>query len=107
MQIQLKQAEIIEGLKQYIAKKGISLIGKEVTVTFTKGHKGAGVSAEVTIDDTDMPEFGETPKPVLSVVKALPMTTLVTEEAQAPEETTKAAEPAATVAETPGKSLFS
>lgn len=59
MQINLKQTEIENALKGYIAQQGISLSGKKVTLTFTAGRKESGISAEVSIEDQDIPDFGE------------------------------------------------
>jgi hypothetical protein len=52
MQIQLRQTEIVEALKQYIAKQGISLKGKTVEISFTAGRKDAGLSADISIEDS-------------------------------------------------------
>ena len=79
MQIQLKQAEIVEALKQYITGKGINLTGKAFTVSFTAGRKEAGLSADVGIEDADIPgvdnftstDDDEPAKPALSVVPAI------------------------------------
>jgi hypothetical protein len=49
MQISLKQYEIEAALSGYIAKQGIDLTDKSVTVTFTAGRKGGGLSADVNI----------------------------------------------------------
>lgn len=64
MQIQLKQVEIIEALKQYVAKKGFSLEGKAVDISFTAGRKDTGLSADITIDNAMNPsvEDEEDPK---------------------------------------------
>lgn len=51
MQIQLKQAEIEEALKQYISQQGILLTGKSVVITFTSGRKDNGLSADVEIEN--------------------------------------------------------
>ena len=59
MQVNLKQPEIEVALKNYIAQQGISLYGKAVSVTFTAGRKESGISAEITIDDLDIPGFGD------------------------------------------------
>ena len=59
MQINLKQPEIEVALKNYIAEQGISLYGKAVGVTFTAGRKESGISVEITIEDLDIPGFGE------------------------------------------------
>ena len=58
MQINLKQAEIIAALKQYIAGQGISLQGKNVEMAFTAGRKEAGISVEISIEDISLPDFG-------------------------------------------------
>jgi len=58
MQIQLKQTEIVAALKQFIAAQGIDLSGKKVDVTFTAGRKETGLSAEIFIDEYDIPDFG-------------------------------------------------
>ena len=57
MQINLKQAEIITALKQYITNQGISLVGKTVDISFTAGRKEAGLSADIAIEDSGLPEF--------------------------------------------------
>ena len=57
MQINLKQSEIITALKQYITHQGISLVGKTVDISFTAGRKEAGLSAEISIEDSGLPEF--------------------------------------------------
>lgn len=57
MQVQLKQAEIIAALKQYISGQGISLQGKQVEMAFTAGRKESGISVEISIDDVDIPDF--------------------------------------------------
>ena len=98
MQVQLKQTEIVSALKQYLVTQGINLNGKSVNISFTAGRKESGISADISIDDTDgqIPGFTDAAgddeqtatKPVLSVVKA---------EEPAPE--AKAEEPAADAAE--------
>lgn len=73
MQINLRQPEIIEALKQYIGGQGINLHGKKVDVEFTAGRKNSGLSAEISIeDDLELPNL--TPdlsqeKPALTVVQ--------------------------------------
>lgn len=59
MNIQLKQSEIIDALKQYIVKQGINLSGKEVAITFTAGRKEAGITADLVIEDGVIPGFSE------------------------------------------------
>ena len=59
MQVNLKQTEIEVALKNFIAQQGISLCGKDVSIAFTAGRKESGISAEITIEDTDIPGFEE------------------------------------------------
>jgi hypothetical protein len=59
MHINLKQHEITVAIRQYITNQGINLAGKSVSIKFTAGRSESGLSAEVIIDDTDMPDFGE------------------------------------------------
>ena len=61
MNIQIKQNEIEAAVKGYIARKGINLVGKSVTVTFTAGRKDSGLSAELCIEDTDVEEVYQAP----------------------------------------------
>lgn len=53
MQINLKQGEIEEAIRVYIANKGFTLFNKTVTMSFTAGRKSTGVSAEVTIEEAE------------------------------------------------------
>ena len=75
VQIQLKQAEIEQAIKQYISKQGISLTSKAVEITFTAKRNDAGLMADVTIEDLGSVTDGDVPerevaKPALSVVTA-------------------------------------
>ena len=71
MQINLKQTEITEALRQYIAQKGIDLRGKTVDITFTAGRKEGGLTAEINIEDHDIPGFSTDADPVqLALVPA-------------------------------------
>jgi hypothetical protein len=111
MQIQLKQVEIVEALKQYITKKGFHLSGKTVAISFTAGRKDSGLTADIIIeDDVTLPDLtGELPKPVLNLVPASTATVHVAVAAIATPETDKAqAETVAiaAVSEGPAKSLF-
>ena len=49
MKVQLKQPDIERALMQYIHLQGISLVDREVTIEFTAGRKGSGLSADVEI----------------------------------------------------------
>ena len=62
MQIALQQNEIIDALKQYIGKQGINLSGKDVSIAFTAGRKGTGLSAEIFIEDGEAVTQVEEPK---------------------------------------------
>jgi len=73
MQIHLSQNEIVEALKQYIEGKGISLATKQVSISFTAGRKGTGLSAELQIQDMDIPGYtdAEDPVPAITVSKVV------------------------------------
>lgn len=105
MQIQLKQAEIVDALKQYITKQGFNLAGKTVDISFTAGRKETGLTADVSIEETDFPRISEEDiRPVLSLVTPEIPVAEVTKEAPVT--------PAAEASETTGqpaqesKSLF-
>jgi hypothetical protein len=51
MQIQLRQAEIVAAITQYVARQGISLTGKSVDVAFTNGRNPAGLVADISIEE--------------------------------------------------------
>lgn len=75
MQVNLKQHEIEAALKGFISQQGISLVGKEVSISFTAGRKESGISAEMSIEDLDIPGFStaEVHPPVLAVVPSGPI----------------------------------
>jgi hypothetical protein len=75
MQIQFRQGEIVEALKQYITKQGINLQGKQVEISFTAGRKESGLSADVSIEEmNDLPDLApDVVTPTLSVVPAGPI----------------------------------
>ena len=52
MQITLKQSDIEKSLKDYITSQGIRTEGKQVQIVFTAGRRGAGVTAEISIEDS-------------------------------------------------------
>lgn len=71
MKITMNQSEITAALKQSLTNQGIDTAGKVVTISFTVGRKGSGTSADINIDETELPDFGaESPKPSLTVVAA-------------------------------------
>lgn len=55
MQIQLKQPEIEQALKMFIAKQGINLTGKNISIEFTSGRKNNGLTADLVIEDVVIP----------------------------------------------------
>lgn len=74
MQINLKQTEIIQALKNYIAQKGISLSGKTVDCAFTAGRKDTGISVEISIEDQDIPGYTDgSPEEVTAAPVAKPV----------------------------------
>lgn len=99
MQVQLKQVEIEQALKQFVAQQGFALAGKQVEISFTAGRKDGGLTADISIEDVSIPgtdlmtESGAAPKPVLVAVKA----------AEAEPAGSAGEQPAA---EAPAKSLF-
>lgn len=109
MQIQLKQAEIEQAIKQYIGKQGIAVAGKDVAISFTAGRKAAGLMADIIIEDSaEIPGLEEADavvvKPTLTVVPDCGTTqpTLDPQPAAAPEAVEEIAAPKA-----PTVSLFS
>jgi len=58
MQINLKQHEIEAALKGYISQQGINLSGKTVSISFTAGRKESGISADMSVEESDLPDFG-------------------------------------------------
>lgn len=80
MIINLKQNEIEQALRAYVAAQGISLSGKELTIAFTAGRRESGISAEISIDDVEIPGFtndvyvpevNQAKTPVLSLAPAV------------------------------------
>ena len=76
MQVNLKQKEIETALRNYIAQQGIELYGKSVTISFTAGRRESGISAELIIDDQEIPGFTDTDAevaPTTPVLKLAPI----------------------------------
>ena len=74
MQIQFKQSEIVAALKQYIVDQGINLNGKSVDIAFSATRGTAGIIADVTIEEAQIPGFSDAvgddaAKPALTVVQ--------------------------------------
>lgn len=57
MIINLKQTEIEQALRAYVVSQGISLHGKDLTISFTAGRRESGISAEISIDDVEIPGY--------------------------------------------------
>ena len=57
MIINLKQVEIEQALRAYVVAQGISLSGKELSISFTAGRRESGISAEISIEDIDIPGY--------------------------------------------------
>lgn len=57
MIINLKQLEIEQALRAYVAAQGISLVGKDLSIAFTAGRRESGISAEISIDDAEIPGY--------------------------------------------------
>jgi hypothetical protein len=57
MEIILKQPDIEKAIRQYIGHQGISLRNKTMSIDFTSGRGGNGLSAAIHIDDVEIPGF--------------------------------------------------
>ena len=71
MKVKIQQNEIITALKQYISSQGINLQGKAVAIDFTAGRKEGGLTADISIEELDIPDFFAAPEhqaPALTVV---------------------------------------
>lgn len=113
MIINLKQTEIELALRAYVVAQGISLHGKDLSISFTAGRRESGISAEISIDDVEIPGYTNTvaeevevnKAPVISLAPAVATVTPVEEAQPVPQE--EAQEDAAPVAEAkPTVSLF-
>ena len=88
MQISLNQTEIESALKDYVAKQGIRLQGRVVSIEFTSGRKENGVSADLCISD----DAGDFPVFTSEEVQASTLNTLVGSIAPAQDTESDAAE---------------
>ena len=70
MIINLKQTEIEQALRAYVISQGISLHGKDLTISFTAGRRESGISAEISIDDVEIPGYTNTVAEEVEVNKA-------------------------------------
>lgn len=53
MQLSLKQSELVVAVRQYVAKQGLNLAGKDVTVLFSATRGEDGIKATIDIDEVD------------------------------------------------------
>lgn len=105
MQINFKQTEITAALRQYVAAQGINLSGKSVDVVYTAGRKEGGLTAEINIEEQDIPGYTTGSDPVqLSLVATTESSQPEPEVLPVVEQDLPAAEETAAVA--PAPSLF-
>jgi hypothetical protein len=76
MIINLKQLEIEQALRAYVQAQGISLQGKDISISFTAGRKDAGLSAEICIDDIEIPGFSSVEEDSTKSTQAATVVTL-------------------------------
>ena len=55
MQIQLKQSEIEAAIKGYLSRMGIPIAGRKISISFVAGRQERGLSADMSIEDLDLP----------------------------------------------------
>ena len=70
MIINLKQTEIELALRAYVVAQGISLHGKDLSISFTAGRRESGISAEISIDDVEIPGYTTSAVEEIDVPKA-------------------------------------
>jgi hypothetical protein len=70
MQIQLRQSELVQAVRQFITHQGINLDGKSVDVDFTAGRGDNGMTATINIEQAPrLPDLSDAPSdPQLRVV---------------------------------------
>lgn len=61
MQLSLRQSELVVAVRQYVAKQGLNLAGKDVTVLFSATRGEDGIKATIDIDEVDTPEVTNAP----------------------------------------------
>lgn len=64
------QAEIQQALVNFIEAQGIVVANRNVEITFIRGRKGAGISAEVEVTDPTNRFLNQNPLPADPVVEA-------------------------------------
>lgn len=85
MNIILKQSEIVAAIKAHLISKGMDLSDKTVDVAFTAGRKETGLTADVSIEEADLPDLGEEGAEAVPVVApALSLVTATAPVAQEP-----------------------
>lgn len=73
MQLSLKQSELVVAVRQYVAKQGLNLNGKDVNVVFSATRGEDGIKATIDIDEADNgPEIAPNMPAQLRVVTAAP-----------------------------------
>jgi len=114
MNINLKQIEIEQALRNYVVDQGINIEGKNVSMEFTAGRKGSGLTVDVTITDPTIKASGLATVVVKATASALTTTNgsttvetaeVVTAQPKVEVETTEADPGYSTAAPTSG-SLF-
>ena len=98
MNINLKQPEIIAALKLFVGQQGINLKGKDVAIKFTAGRGDTGLSADITITENNLPDFGDEEVGTVAPAAAKPVLTVVSatkDPEMPPDENIAAAEPEA------------
>ena len=82
MQIQIKENELLQAIKLYLASMGLNVAGKKVDAVFSMTRKPAGITADVQITEVFIPGFSDTAaeaaeavrqEPVLVVDNAIPV----------------------------------
>ena len=91
MLVQFNQREIVAALTQYLAYQGISTQNKTIDMAFTAGRKETGISVDINIEDSDLPDLPVTADEVAenrSLLKVVPPTVDTTDEDEATPVTT-------------------
>ena len=94
MQVNLKQAEIERAIKGFLANEGIALHGRKVSIHFTAGRGENKISAEVDIEESDLPVFTDTSVDAAAPVAKPPLAvvSISSDPSNVSEETPKAVE---------------
>lgn len=105
------QAEIQQALVNFIEAQGIVVANRNVDITFIRGRKGAGISAEVEVTDPTNRFLEKTPLTNEEAVRLTAIVESALAEEDPPVEATDPAQPGASappsdVAPEPRASLF-